>query len=180
MKKLLLHTCCAPCAGYVYEILSTEYDVTLFFYNPNIFPEQEYVKRKNELLKYSNSKNLKICIYEEEDGYVEWQNKINGLEQEPECGKRCYKCFQIRLERSAIFGKENKFEVFATTMSVSPHKNHTSLNEIGMKLSKKYNVEFLESNFKKNNGFKKSCEISRINNFYRQNYCGCEYSIKKV
>ena len=180
-KKLLLHTCCAPCCCYVYELLSENYDTTLFFYNPNIYHEEEYLKRKNEFLQFVKEKNLNYLIEEEEneDRYLKWKYKIKGFEKEPEGGKRCFRCFEIRLEKTALYGEKNKFDIFTTTMSVSPHKNYMYLNEIGDRLSKKYNIAYLVSNFKKKNGFKKSCVLSKEYDFYRQNYCGCEFSIRK-
>ncbi|HPQ20028.1 MAG TPA: epoxyqueuosine reductase QueH [bacterium] len=176
-EKLLLHSCCAPCSAYIYFLLSEKYDVTLFFYNPNIYPEAEYKQRKEEFLKFCNSNNCKYKI--SDDTYFNWRQKIIGLENEKEGGKRCEKCFEIRLSETAQIAKKENFNLFTTTMSISPHKNHNVLNEIGKRLAEELKINYLVANFKKNDGFKKACELSKKYNFYRQNYCGCEFSFKK-
>lgn len=175
--KLLLHSCCAPCSSHVITYLYNYFDITILYYNPNISPYEEYLKRKEEQIRLiKNFKDVKIldCDYDN-DLY----NKIiEGLEKEPERGKRCTKCFNLRLEKTANTAKKNNFEYFGTTLTVSPYKNSKLLNEIGIELSNKYNIKWLYSDFKKNDGYKKSIELSKKYNLYRQNYCGCIYSKK--
>lgn len=177
IKKILLHTCCATCACYPYFFLSENYDVTLFYYNPNIYPENEYQKRLSDIKRFSENSGINLII----GGYnnKSWENYVTGLEDEPEGGRRCEKCFRFRLQETAYEAKSNDFDYFATTMSISPHKNFELINTIGMSLEKSYGVSYFESNFKKKDGFKKTMEISRKSDFYRQNYCGCKYSIRK-
>ena len=178
--KLLLHSCCAPCSSYVIEYLSDYFDITIFYYNPNISPKQEYLKRKEEQIRLINcietSGKLDIidCDYDN-DLYEKF---IEGLEDEPERGKRCNVCFNIRLEKTAIKAKELKYDYFATTLTVSPYKNSKLINEIGLSLQDKYSVKYLVSDFKKKDGYKRSIELSKKYNLYRQNFCGCKYSKK--
>jgi len=180
MKKMLLHTCCAPCSTTTIERLATEYDVTVLYYNPNIYPEEEYLKRKSEQIRYigilnSRGQNIKMldCDYDQKVFF----DAVSGLENEKEGGKRCAVCFALRLDYVAKKAKELGFDMFATSLTVSPHKNAELINQIGNDISKKYGVEYLESNFKKQDGYKRSIELSKENNLYRQNYCGCKYSI---
>ena len=176
-SNLLVHTCCAPCSGYVFEkLLSNGYKVTGFFYNPNIYPEAEYKKRLNELLSFAKKMNYKIIVKEETTD--KWLNSIKGYEKDKEGGERCGICFLLRLEAAAIYAKNNGYDSFTTVMTISPHKNAAKINEIGKELEIKYDIPFLEADFKKNDGFKKSLKISRDYNLYRQTYCGCVYSIK--
>lgn len=181
-KKILLQSCCAPCSTAVIERLVGEYEITILYYNPNIYPEEEYIKRKNEELKYikifneknpENQINFFDCDYESELFY----EKTKGFENEREGGARCALCFRLRLEKTAILAKENGFDIFGTTLTVSPHKNAELINAIGLELQKKYNIEFLVSNFKKQNGYKRSVELAKENDLYRQNYCGCEFAL---
>ena len=175
---LLLHICCAPCSSGCIEKLNNYFKVKAFFYNPNISPINEYEKRKNELKRFirenENLKNVEIidCDYEN-NVYLE---NIKGLEKEKEGGKRCEKCFNLRLEKTAIVCKEQGFDYFATTLTISPLKDEKLLNNIGYSLSKKYGVNYLFSNFKKDNGYKLSLENSKKYGLYRQDYCGCIYS----
>ena len=181
-KKILLHSCCAPCSTAVIEKLSSEFDITILYYNPNIYPEEEYIKRKNEELKYIeifNSKNeekIKFldCDYESEKFY----EKTKGFENEREGGARCALCFRLRLEKTANLAKSNSFDIFGTTLTVSPHKNAEIINAIGLELEREYEIRYLVSNFKKQNGYKRSVELAKENNLYRQNYCGCEFALK--
>ena len=175
IKKLLLHSCCATCAGYPYNLLSEDYEVTLFFYNPNIYPESEYGKRLDDINKFSENMEAVLIIgsYDCQD----WDNYVSGLEKEPEGGKRCEKCFKFRLQKTALEAKSKSFDFFASTLSISPHKNFKLIDSIGKNLEKTYGISYLESNFKKKDGFKKTNEISKNFNFYRQNYCGCRYSL---
>jgi predicted adenine nucleotide alpha hydrolase (AANH) superfamily ATPase len=176
-KKLLLHVCCATCAGYPYYYLSENYKVTLFYYNPNIYPKEEYMKRLNDVKRFSKIASFDLIIGKYNDN--DWKNYVLGLESEPEGGKRCKKCFIFRMRETANTAKLKDFDFFTTTMSVSPHKNFLLLNEIGKNFESYFKISYIESNFKKNEGFKKTLEISKKLNFYRQNYCGCKYSIKE-
>lgn len=173
--KMLLHTCCAPCAIFVVQQLVEEYEVTIFFYNPNIQPDQEYQKRKDEIVNWATAKKIKIIEGDYE--LLEWQEAIKGWEAEVEGGKRCQICFELRLGKTADWAQKNNFEIFTTTMSISPHKNAQLLNGIGEKMSKKYNIKYLVADWKKKDGFKKAVALSKEANFYRQDYCGCLYSL---
>lgn len=176
--KLLLHSCCAPCSSHVIDTLSPYFDITILYYNPNIEPYEEYLRRKEEeirfLEEYPNINKLDIiyCDYDEE----KYKSIVKGLEKEPEGGARCIKCYYLRLEKTAELAKENNYDYFATTLTVSPYKNSNKLNEIGESLSSKYNIKYLYSDFKKKNGYKHSIELSKKYNLYRQDYCGCKYS----
>lgn len=179
-QKLLLHSCCAPCSTAVIERLYDDYDITILYYNPNIYPEDEYIKRKNEEIKYLKHLNetgyrvsMQDCDYESEKFY----EMTKGYENEREGGARCALCFRLRLEKTAKLAKENGFELFGTTLTVSPHKNAELINSIGLGLEKEIGIKFLVSNFKKQNGYKRSVELSKENNIYRQNYCGCEFAL---
>lgn len=176
---ILLHVCCAPCSSYVLNLLKDHFNITVLFYNPNIYPSEEYIKRKNELIKLINKMNegisLMDCDYLSED----FESVSKGLESEKEGGIRCNKCIELRLSKTALMASLNRFEYFATTLSVSPHKNAEVINEIGASLELVYKVKYLYSDFKKNDGFKKSIEYSKKYELYRQNYCGCEYSMRK-
>lgn len=176
-SKLLLHACCAPCSSYVLEYLSGCFDITIFFYNPNINSIDEYNKRAEELKRLINEmdlKNIKFILgkYEPEKFFA----IAKGHENDPEGGERCFKCYRLRLEETARIASEQGFDYFTTTLSISPHKNAQVLNEIGKELSDKSGVGYLFSDFKKRNGYKRSCELSLKYNLYRQNYCGCIYS----
>lgn len=174
MKSILVHTCCAPCAAYCFEKLAQDgYEVTGYFYNPNIQPEPEYEKRKNELEKLSH----KVVI--EETPPQTWFDAVKGLEYEKEGGKRCEICFLMRLEKTALYALEQGFQAFSTVLTVSPHKNSQVINKLGKAVGEKYGIVFLEENFKKNEGFKKTMEIAKKQGFFRQNYCGCVYSMRE-
>lgn len=175
--RLLLHVCCAPCSSAVLEYLYTHFDITLFFYNPNISPKDEFIYRLDELkrlIEEMNLENIKITVPEYNNR--EFENIAKGLEDLPEGGMRCKKCYRLRLEKTAEYAKENAFDYFTTTLSVSPYKNAEALNEIGGDLEKEFGIKYLYSDFKKKEGYKRSCELSRKYNLYRQNYCGCIYS----
>lgn len=177
-KKLLLHACCAPCGAYSGEFLQAlGYEVTYFYYNPNIFPESEYQRRLDELIRYCKDKNFPIII--EEPDFNNWKEKINGLENEPEKGKRCAVCYKIRLEKTAEKAKKLNFDYFTTTLSISPHKSYEMIKDISTELQNTYGITYLDVNLKKQDGYKKSVELSAKYGFYRQDYCGCEYSIRK-
>ena len=173
---LLLHSCCAPCSSAVLERISKYFSITILFYNPNITDYEEYLKRKEELKRLIKDVNYQIeimdCDYEKEK-FIEM---ALGLEDKKEGDIRCYKCYKLRLEKTAIVAKENNFDYFTTTLSISPYKNSNWLNEIGEELATKYNVNYLYADFKKKNGYKRSIELSNIYHLYRQDYCGCIYS----
>ena len=176
--KLLLHSCCAPCSSRCIEYLSNYFDVTVLYYNPNISPKLEYEKRKVEQIKFINefeSKN-KLDFMDVGYDYNDFVNISKGLEHVPEGGERCFKCYRLRLDKTAKVAKENGYDYFGTTLTVSPYKNSQILNQIGEELQKEYNIKYLYSDFKKNNGYKRSIELSKEYNLYRQDYCGCIYS----
>lgn len=180
MKKLLLHSCCGPCSSGVLEDLCKTYDVTILFYNPNIYPEEEYYKRlqaQEQIVAKLNENGFNIKLIEAEYDNNVYERAIVGLENEPEGGNRCEKCFRLRMAYTADYAVKHDYDIFTTTMSVSPHKNYILLNQIGNELSSQYGVEYLEANFKKNNGYLKSINNSKKYGLYRQNYCGCRYSI---
>lgn len=178
VPNLLLHTCCAPCSSRCIEYLSNYFNITVLYYNPNISPESEYEKRKQEqirFLKEFKSKN-KLDILDVDYNYQEFLDITAGLEDEKEGGARCFKCYRLRLEKTCKMAKENNFDYFGTTLTVSPYKNSKVLNKIGEELENIYNVKYLYSDFKKNNGYKRSIELSNQYNLYRQDYCGCVFS----
>lgn len=175
-KKLLLHACCGPCSSYCLEVLSKYFDITIYYYNPNIHPNQEYYRRLNELKKFLNKFDNSIKLVEAQYIPDEYFKKIKGLESLGEKSKRCYECYKLRMDKACNYAKENKFEYFTTTLSISPHKLSNWINEIGEELQEKYCVKYLYADFKKNNGYKRSLEISKEYNMYRQEYCGCIYS----
>ena len=178
VPRLLLHSCCAPCSSYVLEYLSDYFEITVFYYNPNISPAEEYEKRAAEqqhLIRELPAKHpihLVVGAYEPERFYA----VSRGLEQVPEGGERCFRCFRLRLEEAAKMAAEGGFDYFATTLTISPLKNAQKLNEIGEELSELYKVEHLPSDVKKKNGYKRSVELSALYGLYRQNYCGCVFS----
>ena len=180
VPRLLLHSCCAPCSSYVLEYLSNYFEITVFYYNPNIFPENEYTKRILEqqmLIKNMNTKyevSFLAGAYDREKFY----ELAKGLEHLKEGGERCFRCYNLRLEEAARIAQDGEFDFFTTTLSISPMKNAEKLNEIGMKLGVKYGVDYLQSDFKKKNGYKRSIELSKQFGLYRQDYCGCEYSYR--
>lgn len=176
--SLLLHSCCAPCSSYVLEYLSEYFRITVLYFNPNISPEEEYRKRVEEQKRLISELPVR-----HEVGFLEGAYKperfyeiAKGLEQVPEGGERCFRCYRLRLEEAAVQAAGGKFDFFTTTLSISPLKNAEKLNEIGAMLSEKYNVPYLYSDFKKKNGYKRSIELSAEYRLYRQNFCGCVYS----
>lgn len=181
VPTLLLHTCCAPCSTAVIARLANFFKITVFYYNPNIEPYEEYLKRKEEqqrLLKIFPSKYplaFLDCDYENEKFHA----MAKGLEEEKERGPRCFKCYRLRLEKTALKAKENHFDYFGTSLTVSPYKNAQKLNEIGLELAKEYGVSYLVSDFKKEDGYRKSIMYSKEYQLYRQDYCGCIYSKKE-
>lgn len=180
-SKLLLHACCAPCSSHVLEILESLFDITVFFYNPNISSQDEYEKRKAELHRFVQeapfTRNVKIidAAYNAEEFY----RIAKGLEDAPERGERCYKCYELRMDATAKYAAEKGYDIFTTTLSISPHKNAGWINEIGCRLSERYGVDYYYSDFKKKNGYLRSIELSKEYNLYRQDFCGCVYSRRK-
>ncbi|MBR3049166.1 MAG: epoxyqueuosine reductase QueH [Bacilli bacterium] len=179
--KLLLHACCAPCSSAVLERLGNIFEITILYYNPNITDENEYNKRLNEVKSFIKKfkTKYKISIIDGRYDINDFLDIAKGLENEPERGKRCYKCYNLRLEETAKVAEKEGFPYFTTTLSLSPYKNSNWINEIGEDLSNKYNSTYLYSDFKKKNGYKRSIELSKEYNLYRQNYCGCIYSKKE-
>ena len=179
-KKLLLHSCCGPCSTSVIEKLKDEYDITIYYYNPNIFPQEEYLKRLDEQKRYikESCQDIKVVDGKYDDN-SKYEDFVKGFEGCPEGGDRCKLCFEFRLRQVAIYAKENNFELFGTTLSVSPHKSAKLINEIGLTMQDKYGVDFLVADFKKQDGYLKSIQLSKKYNLYRQQYCGCRFSLKK-
>lgn len=180
VPKLLLHSCCAPCSSYVLEYLSNYFEITVFYYNPNIFPENEYTKRILEQQMLIQDMKVKHPISFLAGNYdrQRFYEIARGLEHLKEGGERCFKCYELRLEEAAKIAKEIEADYFTTTLSISPMKNAEKLNEIGMRVGKRYEVEYLQSDFKKKNGYKRSIELSKEYGLYRQDYCGCEFSFR--
>lgn len=176
--KLLLHSCCGPCSSYVTEYLTKYFDIWIYYYNPNIYPESEYVHRLETQQKFLEITNFGI-ITDSEYNHRTFTDAVKGYEKEPEGGKRCDLCFRLRLEATAKKASNEKFDFFGTTLTVSPHKNAQLLNRIGEEFSEKYNIKWLYSDFKKREGYKRSIELSKEYNLYRQNYCGCEFSLNE-
>lgn len=180
--SLLLHTCCAPCSSYCIEYLSNYFNITVLYYNPNIYPESEYIHRKSEQIRLISEMKTKYpvkfidCDFESEKFY----ETVKGMENCREGGERCFKCYRLRLEKAANVASQNGFEFFTTSLTISPLKNAAKINEIGEELANEYKVKFLPSDFKKKEGFKRSIELSKEYNLYRQNYCGCVYSYKRL
>ncbi len=174
--RLLLHACCAPCSSYVLEYLDKHFEITLFFYNPNISAKEEFVHREDELRRFIKEFKAEARLVVEEYDHGEFLAIAKGKEHLPEGGGRCYECYKLRLERTAEAAKRGGYDFFTTTLSISPHKNADMLNNIGACLSEKYSVPYLFSDFKKKNGYKRSCELSREYSLYRQSFCGCEFS----
>lgn len=178
--KLLLHACCGVCSSSVIERLYPFFDITILYYNPNIYPEEEYIKRLNTQKEIISKMNLNVKLLE--IGYLnqEFEQIAKGLENEKEGGIRCTKCFYLRLEKTAKIASEKHFDYFTTTLSVSPYKDSQRLNKIGEVLEKEYNVKYLYSDFKKKEGYKRSNELAKKYDLYRQHYCGCQYSLNEA
>lgn len=178
VPSLLLHSCCAPCSSYVLEYLSNFFEITIYYYNPNISPYEEFQKRALEQIKLIEKLTTKHSInYIIPDyNYNDFEQIVKGLENNLEGGNRCFKCYELRLERTCRYAKEHNFDYFTTTLSISPYKNSNKINEIGELLEQKYQINYLYADFKKKNGYQRSIELSKKYNLYRQNYCGCIYS----
>lgn len=181
VPTLFLHSCCAPCSSYVLEYLSEYFSITVFYYNPNIYPEEEYDKRVEEQKHFIGRFPAKHTISFVEGTYDKdrFYEQTRGLEQIPEGGARCFICYELRLREAAEYAKEYGMDYFTTTLSISPMKNAEKLNEIGEKLAQEYGVQYLNSDFKKKNGYKRSVELSGEYGMYRQDYCGCVFSMQE-
>ena len=176
--SILLHSCCAPCSSHVISVLKDYFDITILYYNPNIRPIQEYEKRKQEQINFIKQLDCGIKIMDCDYDNDVYEECIKGLENEKEGGARCLKCFRLRLEKTAKLASINNFDYFCTTLTVSPYKNSQVINSIGKELMNIYNVKWLYSDFKKEEGYKHSIVLSKQYNLYRQDYCGCIYSIR--
>lgn len=178
VPTLLLHSCCAPCSSYCLSYLANYFKITIFYYNPNISPAEEYQKRVEEQKRLISELPVKNKVSFAEGKYEpeKFFEMAKGLQNIPEGGERCFKCYEMRQREAVVYAAENGFEFFTTTLSISPHKNAAKLNEIGLKLEKEYGIRYLVSDFKKKGGYLKSIEYSRQYDLYRQNYCGCVYS----
>ena len=192
-----MHACCAPCTAGVYEQIKDNFEVTLFWYNPNIFPKAEHDRRLRELLDFCDNEGIKIIVgeYDWSEEHAYWLDLVKDLENEPERGKRCEICYRMRLEATASIAAQandhhpGEFDYFTAELSISPHKNAEMINEAGLKIGENLAtshpiesgdpLQFYAADFKKNDGYKKGCEISKEHNLYRQGYCGCEFSIRK-
>ncbi|MDO8668964.1 MAG: epoxyqueuosine reductase QueH [Candidatus Buchananbacteria bacterium] len=174
--QLLFHSCCAPCSGYLVSELANNFAVTIYYDNSNIYPESEYQIRKNEAKNFFTSCGTKF--FEVEYDHSKWLETVKGWENEPERGKRCILCYHLRLQNAAKYAKDNGYDLFSSSLSISPYKNSRVLNNLGRALAKKIGLEFLDEDWKKKDRFKKSVEFSKSYGFYRQNYCGCEFSKK--
>ena len=180
IPTLLLHSCCAPCSSYVLEYLSQYFLITVFYYNPNISPESEYEKRileQKALIEKMETKYPVSFLSGDYDSKTFYQI-TRGMEDLAEGGERCFRCYELRLRETAKLAKEKKFDFFTTTLTISPHKNAEKLNQIGVRLGEEYGVQYLMSDFKKKNGYKRSIELSKAYGLYRQDYCGCIFSIR--
>lgn len=180
VPTLLLHSCCAPCSSYVLEYLSQYFRITVFYYNPNIYPESEYRKRVREQQTLIAEMPIKYPVSFLEGAYEKerFYEMAKGMEEMKEGGVRCFQCYELRLRKTARIAREEGFDYFTTTLSISPLKNAAKLNEIGGALAEEYGVKYLFSDFKKKNGYKRSIELSEVYGLYRQDYCGCEFSME--
>ena len=178
IPKLFLHSCCAPCSSYVLEYLSQFFQITVFYYNPNIYPAEEYnyrVKEQQKLISELKTKypvNFIEGVYDTDNFYA----MAKGMENIPEGGERCFKCYEMRLRETADYALKNGFDYFTTTLTISPYKNAEKMNEIGKKIAQEKGIKYLYSDFKKKNGYRRSIELSEIYGLYRQDYCGCVFS----
>ena len=176
--RLLLHSCCAPCSSYTLEYLSRYFDITVYYFNPNISPKQEFDKRFEEQKRLISQMPFKnsVTLVEGDYNYDDFLEIAKGLENVPEGGERCFRCYKMRLESTARLAKEQGFDYFCTTLSISPLKNSQKINELGFEIEEKYGVKWLPSDFKKREGYKRSIELSKEYSLYRQNFCGCVFS----
>ena len=178
MQPVLLHACCAVCVLYpVEKLISSGYNPIIYFCNPNIYPKEEYRRRLNELKNFCDEKNIELIL--EEPPHSDWNMYIQGLENEPERGLRCEKCFEYRLQKTAIQAIKQGIDTISTTLTVSPHKNSKTIFSVMDKICNELKLKYLDFNFKKENGFLKTSQMADKKGYYRQTYCGCEYSIKR-
>lgn len=181
VPRLLLHSCCAPCSSYVLEYLSQYYEITIYFYNPNIYPQTEFLKRLAEeeslvsRMEFTHPVRVLGGAWDSGDFY----RAARGYEQEPEGGMRCYRCYGLRLREAAKVALAGGYDYFTTTLTISPLKDAETLNKLGEALGKEFSVAWLPSDFKKKEGYKRSIELSKQYGLYRQNYCGCVYSMNR-
>ena len=177
--KLLLHACCAPCSSHTLMVLKDYFDITIFYSNDNIYPKSEYDKRLEEIEAFVKKISNDIDVIYDEYNESDFDNAISGLESLGEKSKRCYECYKLRLEKTAIKAKKLNYDYFTTTLSISPYKVEKWINEIGYMLEDKYQIKYLYSNFKKDDGYNDSIKLSNEYGLYRQDYCGCKYSLKE-
>ncbi|MBQ9900223.1 MAG: epoxyqueuosine reductase QueH [Acholeplasmatales bacterium] len=177
--KLLLHACCAPCSSHTLMVLKDYFKITIFYSNDNIYPKSEYDKRLDEIINFSKKISNDIDVLFDKYNEFDFDNAINGLENLGEKSKRCYECYKLRLEKTVKKAKELNYDFFTTTLSISPYKVTKWINEIGYDLENKYNVKYLFSDFKKEEGYQDSIKLSKEYGLYRQDYCGCKYSLKE-
>ncbi|MDD5043191.1 MAG: epoxyqueuosine reductase QueH [Patescibacteria group bacterium] len=177
-QKFLLHTCCAPCSIVIIEELKERFDLTVFFYNPNIFPEEEYLKRKAEVVRVCREWGIPMIDMDYEP--ADWEEAIRGLENEPEGGARCAACFNLRLERAARYGKDNSFDYFGTSLTSGHNKKAEVINPIGLELGERYGIKFYEADWKTVGRQERAQKMIAERKIYRQNYCGCRYSLRSA
>jgi predicted adenine nucleotide alpha hydrolase (AANH) superfamily ATPase len=173
-QSLLIHTCCAPCVSYVYELFAGSHDVTVFYYNPNIMPRHEYDRRLSELERFSSLKGFPLAVGEY--NVREWVRRVRQYRFSGERSQRCWECYRMRLEESFKKAAALGLAAVTTSLSISPHKDAAMINRIGKELEGRHGIRFIEGDFKKGDGYRKSAALSRVLGFYRQNYCGCIYS----
>lgn len=179
MKQIMVHACCAVCAGYPLTLLkSLDFEPVVYFFNPNIHPKDEYERRLDELIRYCSKYNFKLII--DDSSSDEWFEYVKGLENEPERGERCKKCFELRLNKTAERAKQENIDTFTTTLFISPHKVRKDIIEKGVLAANKYGLTFNDTDFRKQNGFLKTMQIAKAENFYRQKYCGCIYAQQQM
>ena len=176
MQKFLLHTCCAPCSIAIIEELKDKFDLTVFFYNPNIFPEEEYLKRKNEVIKVCLNWNVKMVDKDYE--HEKWRQEVKGLEAEPEMGDRCHVCFKFRLAEAVRYAAENKFDIFGTSLTSGRNKKALIINPIAQFLADQFKIKFYDEDWKKGGRQERGRKLVAEQGIYRQNYCGCEFSLR--
>ena len=177
-SRLLLHICCAPCSTHVVEALRENYDVTGYFYNPNIHPESEHERREEEMRLYARKVGIEMVCAEYDD--ARWLEAVKGMENVPEGGERCFLCYRIRSERAAQYAKEHGYQSLTTTLSISPHKNAEKINEIGAEIAARHGLQWYAADFKKRGGFDRSIRMSKEAGLYRQSYCGCIFSQREA
>lgn len=176
--KLLLHICCAPCSTHVVEVLKEDYDLTGYFYNPNIHPDTEYLRREEETKRYARKIGLELVCAEYDDD--RWFEMVRGMEDAPEGGERCFLCFRLRLDKAAQYAKDHGYQFLTTTLSISPHKNAPKINEIGFEVAARHQLQWYAADFKKRGGFERSVRMSKEAGLYRQSYCGCIFSQREA